>query len=49
VTYQFEKKKLMVYSINFIMLTRINFVGEDLLAIAIDQPFVVRAFSSFIV
>jgi len=49
VTYQFEKKKFMVYSINFIILTQINFAGEDLLAIAADQPFVVRAFSSFIV
>ena len=55
VTYQFEKKKFMVYSINFIILTQINFAGEDLLAIAADQPFrfpatftfVVRAFSGF--
>ena len=29
--------------------SELNFAGEDLLAIAADQPFVARAFSSFIV
>ena len=53
-TYGLDRwKHVELYSVNFVILTQLNFAGEDLLAIAADQPFrfpatftfVVRAFS----